>query len=140
MGEYIASEVFDIELNTRRNAKGDDGVFRSGPYAGQGVNVKWYSKHTGILDVNPHGVSHHYLVLTGPRAGGSPKTNPWLIREVYLFDGPTVVQHLVSRGCRVAEASSVLQEHWTEAMVYPHDRHPEYSLTEEQKTALALFA
>jgi len=52
-GEYIAAEIFDIELEESANAKGIDDHFRSGTLAGRTVNVKWYSKLEYMLDINP---------------------------------------------------------------------------------------
>jgi len=40
-GEYIASKIFDIELEESASAKGIDGHFRSGSLAGKTVNIKW---------------------------------------------------------------------------------------------------
>lgn len=47
LGEWIASVVFDIELESSASAKGIDGRFRTGPLHGRTVNVKWYMKHQG---------------------------------------------------------------------------------------------
>ena len=52
-GEYIAAEIFDIELEETANAKGIDGHFSSGTMAGRTVNIKWYSKLEYMLDINP---------------------------------------------------------------------------------------
>jgi len=45
LGEWIASQVFDIELEDSASAAGIDGRFRSRPAQGRTVNVKWYMKH-----------------------------------------------------------------------------------------------
>jgi hypothetical protein len=44
LGEWIASQVFDIALEVSAVAEGIDGVFRSGALEGSMVNVKWYLK------------------------------------------------------------------------------------------------
>jgi hypothetical protein len=44
LGEWIASQVFDIELATSAVAAAIDGRFRAGPLQGHTVNVKWYLK------------------------------------------------------------------------------------------------
>jgi hypothetical protein len=51
VGEYIAAKIFDIELNRSASQKDIDGYFRSGPLAARSVNVKWYGKREGILDL-----------------------------------------------------------------------------------------
>jgi len=52
MGEWIASKVFDIQLEDSAVAKAIDGRFRSGPLAGKTVNIKIYGKREGLLDTN----------------------------------------------------------------------------------------
>lgn len=51
IGEFIAAELFDIELHPHANARGSDGTFRSGPLAGRTVNVKFYGRRDGLLDL-----------------------------------------------------------------------------------------
>jgi len=67
-GEWIASQVFDIELEASASAAAIDGRFRSGPLAGRNVNVKWYLLREGMLDMTEYDVLDYYLVLTGPPA------------------------------------------------------------------------
>lgn len=50
LGEWIAAKVFDIELEASAVAAGIDGHFRSGPWQGRTVNVKWSLKREGALD------------------------------------------------------------------------------------------
>ncbi len=52
VGEFIASRVFDIELEVPGH-KGSDGRFRSGPYKSKSVNVKWYIKQGINLILTP---------------------------------------------------------------------------------------
>jgi hypothetical protein len=52
LGEYIASKIFDIQLNASATHKGADGIFRSGSLRGKTVNVKLYGKKEGILDID----------------------------------------------------------------------------------------
>jgi hypothetical protein len=40
LGEWIAAQVFDIELEPSATATAIDGRFRSGPLQGQTVNIK----------------------------------------------------------------------------------------------------
>lgn len=91
LGEWIAAQVFDIELERSASTAAIDGHFRSGPLAGQTVNLKWYLKQEGLLDISESPNLDYYLVLTGPRSslltsrGG---TRPWRIDHVYLFPRP----------------------------------------------------
>ena len=42
-GEYIAANIFDIQLVESASEKGIDGHFNTGPLAGRSVNIKWYT-------------------------------------------------------------------------------------------------
>lgn len=66
LGEWIAAQVFDIELEASAVAAGIDGRFRSGPLQGRSVNIKWYLKREGMLDTTECAALDYYLVLTGP--------------------------------------------------------------------------
>ena len=67
LGEWIASRVFEIELENLAVAPAIDGRFRSGPLVGQTVNVKWYGKLEGLLDMTADPALDMYPVLAGPR-------------------------------------------------------------------------
>src|SRR5947209_19797410 len=67
IGEYIAAKVFDITLENSAVNKGFDGRFCKGPLVGKSVNVKWYAKREGLLDIRLDAVPDFYLVLTGPK-------------------------------------------------------------------------
>lgn len=66
IGEFIAAEVFDIDLERSATRPGYDGVFRSGPLAGATVNIKFYGKREGLLDIPPS------VPRPLPRADGPP--------------------------------------------------------------------
>ncbi len=68
VGEFIAAEVFDIALEESATNKGFDGRFRSGTLAGKTVDVKWYAKKEGLVDLRLEFLPDYYLVLTGPTA------------------------------------------------------------------------
>ena len=90
VGEWIAQEIFGMTLAKSANWKGSDGRFTCGPLTGQTVNVKWYGKRDGKLDINPAGIPGNYLVLTGPKAEGMTwreqhHTHRWLLTEVFLY-------------------------------------------------------
>jgi len=54
VGEYIASNIFGIKLEESAAQKGIDGRFMAGPLAGRTVNIKWYGKMEGLLDITPN--------------------------------------------------------------------------------------
>ena len=66
LGEWIASQIFDISLEESAATPGLDGRFRTGPVSGRTVNIKWYMKRTGLLDTTESSALDYYLVLTGP--------------------------------------------------------------------------
>jgi hypothetical protein len=87
LGEWIAAEVFGIELEVSASAKAVDGRFTPGPLAGRMVNIKCYGKRDGILDMTEDQTLDYYLVLTGPRVVAQSSrgtTRPMLIDAVYL--------------------------------------------------------
>ena len=53
VGEYIASQVFNIELSDSASEKSIDGYFRSGNLVGRSVNIKYYTVKGSILDITP---------------------------------------------------------------------------------------
>lgn len=142
LGEWIASQVFDLELEDSATTRAIDGRFRSGPLRGETVNVKWYGKQERILDMTSDPSLDHYLVLTGPRApvassrGG---VRPLLIEAVYLIDANALRFDLEARGRRVGTAASVRREWWDRSQIYPEARHSKLTIDERQRTMLALF-
>lgn len=48
LGQWIAAQAFDIELETSAITAAIDGRFRAGPLQGRTVNVKWYLKREGL--------------------------------------------------------------------------------------------
>jgi len=140
--EYIASRVFNIQIEESAVAKGIDGVFHSGPLAGKTVNVKFYAKREGLLDVRPDAVPDYYLVLAGPRATAITSRGEarlWHIDWVFLFAGAETPVCLRSRGVKINEATSVIREQWNRAEVYPTTSNRALSPTEEQRNMLQLF-
>jgi len=142
MGEYIASHIFEIALEESASRKSIDGCFTKGELAGRSVNIKWYTKQEGLLDVTADALPDFYLVLTGPRSAASSSrgsVRPWVIDAVYLFDARELVSVLRSRGLKVGVATSVRQQLWDEAKIYPHQRNHGLVVSDEQRTLLALF-
>jgi hypothetical protein len=141
-GEYIAAEIFDIELEDSANAKGIDGHFRSGSLAGRSVNVKWYGKLEYMLDINPDELPEYFLVMTGPKAkvftskGG---IRPWLIDFVFLFNAAELIVELKARDVKIGIATSVRKHEFQAAEIYPNKRNMVYRMTDEQMVKLAEF-
>jgi len=141
IGEYVASKVFDIELNTSATHKGIDGYFRSGPLREKTVNVKLYGKKEGLLDIN-HAPADYYLVLTGPDSppissrGGD---RPLVIKQAFIFNMVRLLNELRVRGVKIGIATSMTRSSWEAAMIYPQQRCNEYVLSNEQTSLLRLF-
>jgi hypothetical protein len=143
LGEWIAAEIFDIELERSASAAGIDGRFRGGPLQGSTVNVKWYLKQEGALDMNDSGALDYYLVLAGPRSGLLTSRNsirPWRIDSVFLFDAQKLAAEQQARGVKTGIASSVRSSQWEAAEIFPAQRNPALLLSPQQATLLKLFA
>ena len=141
-GEYIASIIFDIELEESASTKGIDGHFNSGPLAGKTVNIKWYSKLEHMLDITPESLPDYYLVMTGPRAQQATSRGgirPWLINHVFLFNAAELVIELNARGVKIGVASSVRKPEWQAAEIYPNKRNMAYRLSGEQMSTILAF-
>ena len=142
IGEYIASKIFNITLTPTATTKGIDGHFADGPLAGRSVNVKFYPKLQGILDMRPDGVPDYYLVLTGPRSlamSSKGQTRPVSIQAVFLLEGSAVVEDLTGRGKKVGIASSVRASLWEAAEIFPRQTNTRLTLSQERRAMLELF-
>lgn len=141
-GEYIASCVFDIELESSVAAKGHDGKFMSGNLAGSTVNIKWYGKLEYLLDINPEAVPDYYLVMTGPKMqlqSSRDGIRPWVIQHVFLFHGPELLADLKDRGVKIGTATSVQKHTWRAAEIFPNHRNMSFRLTDEQMEMIFQF-
>jgi hypothetical protein len=140
VGEYIAGKIFGITLSKSAAEKGIDGAFSSGPLAGASVNIKWSTKDEGLLDLSMAVAPACYLVLAGPRAGTKSsrgETGPWLIRSVYLFDGPKLHRALQARGVKMGTATSVVRAWWEDAQIFPEQRNTILPLSDEASAGCA---
>jgi len=141
-GEYIAAEIFDIELEELANAKGFDGHFRNGSLAGRTVNVKWYGKLEYMLDITPDALPDFFLVMTGPKAV-EPTSNggirPWLIDYVFLFNAAELMIELNARGVKIGIATSVRKHEWQNSEIYPNKKSMVYRMTDDQMGKLLAF-
>jgi hypothetical protein len=143
LGEWLGAKIFDIELEASATAAGYDGRFRSGPRRGRAVNIKWYQKREGSLDIAESAALDDYLVLTGPpspavssRAG----TRPWCIHAVFLFDARQLRAEQIARGVKIGTASSVTRQQWAAAEIYPLHSNAGLPITPQQAAQLGLFS
>lgn len=135
LSDWIAAQIFDIELDPAAN-KPFDGRFRSGALAGRTVNVKHYTRNTGLLDMTDAEDLDYYLVLTGPR---TPHAGSWSIDQVYLFDAQALYDELSAQLRRIGVATSVRPEYWRAAEVHPNPARPALALGPMQTAALESF-
>jgi hypothetical protein len=141
-GEYIAAHIFDIELEPLASSKGIDGHFNSGNLKGRSVNIKWYGKLEGLLDITPEYLPDFYLVMTGPRtAAGSSRgmTSTWLISYVFIFEAAGLFRELEHQGRKIGIATSVKRHIWETAEIYPEQKNNLLTLSDRQRELLALF-
>lgn len=141
-GEYIASKIFDIELEESAAHKAIDGVFREGKIAGKTVNIKWYGKLEGVLNITPKTVPDFYLVLTGPKTAATSSrglTRPWTISYVFLFDAYELIRGLKERNVIIGIAASIANKFWESAEIYPRQINDDLVVSEAQKQAISLF-
>lgn len=142
IGEFVAAEIFDIKLHESAVHKGEDGYFALGPLVGRSVNVKKSSVDEGLLNIRPDALPDFFLVLTGPRtapASSRGTTQPWTVKQVFLFEAAPLVEKLRERGRRIGVATSVRRHLWNDAMVYPSPNNPALRLTPEQISMIELF-
>lgn len=142
LGEWIAAQVFDLQLEPSATATAIDGRFRTGPLEGRTVNVKWYLKREGILDMTVSDALDFYLVMTGPPAAAALSrggVRPWRIHHVYLFDARRLLDVQRARGVAVGVASSVPKALWEAAEIFPAGTNGQLVVTAEQRAVLELF-
>jgi len=143
LGEWIAAQVFGIKLENSAVTAAIDGRFTSGPLRGRTVNVKWYLKQEGLLDVSQSEALDYYLVMTGPKStaiSSRGRTRPWCIGAVYLFDAKQLLGELRARGVKIGVATSVRLAQWTAAEIFPRAANPLLPVGAEQVELLRLFA
>ena len=142
IGEYIASRIFNIALEDSASHKALDGRFTDGPIKGHSVNIKWYARREGVLDITPNSLPDYYLVLAGPRSAATTsrgRTRPWVIESVFLFGSGPLTRHLQERGVKLGVASSVAHSLWDQAEVFPSQTSTDFILSPQQRDHLALF-
>ena len=138
-GEFVAARIFNIALHESHAHKGNDGYFGDGPLAGKTVNIKYYPKREGDLDMNRDNLPEFYLVLTGPKSAAASSRGghrPWVIEQVFLFNSADLVSQL---GGKIGTPTSVHQNLWDNAEIYPCD-NLSFPLNEAQRNNLKLFS
>jgi hypothetical protein len=143
IGEYIASRIFHIALAQSASQKSIDGYFSDSPLANRSVNIKWYARQEGLLDITPNALPDYYLVLTGPKSlamSSRGQVRSWAIEHVYLFQAQSLVNELNRRGVKIGIATSVAQSLWANAEIYPAHQSELFELSEDQRQVLALFS
>jgi len=142
-GEYIAANIFDIQLVESASEKGIDGHFMSGSLAGRSVNIKWYTVRQNLLDLTLESPPDYYLVMTGAKAGALScrgQVYPATVSSVFLFEWKTLLAALQERQVKLGVATSVAEYLWTGAEIYPEQRNCILVLTSTQHEQLELFA
>ncbi len=143
IGEYIASVVFNIRLNVSAAQKGSDGVFQEGWLAGSTVNVKYYAKQDGLLDLNVGAPPDYYLVLTGPTAPAKSSRGdirPTVIEHVYLFNRIELAKDVETREVKNGIATSIRKEYWERSEIFPRPQNAALPLTSAKRLLLAQFS
>jgi hypothetical protein len=142
LGEFLAREIFDIDLASSANNRASDGIFRNGSLRGKSVNVKAYPKRES-LDLCVGSLPDYYLALTGPRSTASSSrraSRPFVITHVYLFEALILHAALTQRRVKIGVGSSVKKAEWDAAEIYPKSSSVLYLVSEAQRSTLALFA
>ncbi len=143
VGEWIASKVFDIELEASAVSKGIDGRFRSGPLEGKAVNVKFYAKREGVLDIREDALPEYFLVLAGPRPRAMTSRGEdrlWFIDWVFLFQAANLQVHHRERAVKIGVATGVIHQQWDLAEIYPTATNAALTLDANQRRLLELFS
>ena len=137
-GEFVAADIFGIELCRSATQEGYDGWFRGGALDGKTVNIKYYTKHDGLLDLRRENGPDYYLVMTGPTAkptASRGQARPWVIESVFLFHAARLIEKMTAK---IGVAAAVGKSLWKDAEIYPRDSSL-LPLEQSQKDLLALF-
>ena len=142
VGDCIAASIFGITLVPSAQHREFVGIFASAPLAGKTVDVQWYPRREGAMNVHSDPPPDYYLVLAGPKQESSTAralVNPWIITSVYLFDGRQLLATVRERGVQIGSRTSVISQLWEEAEIFPTQRNHLLPLTAEQRQLLHLF-
>jgi hypothetical protein len=140
IGEWIAARIFDIDLENAANVAGYDGRFTTGAALnGRTVNVKAYTKHEGMLDINLSAPLDYYRVFTGRKAAAMSSRGalrPFCIDAVFLFDAVRLHDELQQRGVKIGVATGVRKFQWEAAEIYPRSNNRDLIVSDIQRRHL----
>lgn len=143
LGEWIAQQVLGVDLVTSAANRAWDGHLTEPDHlAGRTVNVKFYGRREGLLDLIDNDGPDFYLVLTGPPGAAATsrgQARPAVVDAVYLFDAEGVLHALRQTGVKIGVASSVRKHLWEAAEIHPRQNSPHWCLTASQHEQLRLF-
>ncbi len=139
VGMYIASTIFGIALEPPDTETDIDGTFINGPLAGRSVAIQWHTRREGSLSLKTDTPIDYYLVLAGPKSSAPSIYNPWIIEDIFLFDANHLLMALRERSVQIGTRTSVINELWDRAEIYPRQHNTTLLLSEEQRSLLALF-
>ena len=148
IGEYIAAEIFNIELLESATEKGIDGLFKSGsPLENSSVNVKFYLLRHNSINISAEAPPpDYYLVLRGPtpkKESSRGSVYPLGISSIHLFHSKTLIGELTGKvkvGMGSSKNTSVAAKYWDEAELYPSAKRTDLVLCKEQIEKLDLFS
>ena len=162
VGEFIAHQIFYIDLEKSGNNKGSDGKFtKPSPLDGKSVNIKWYVEQGASMKLDlpgnlPENLSEgkdlpcYYLVFKGAKSkDGSfkKKSWSWSIDNVFLFEASSLISLLRKRvsdrtkgAIKIGTQTSLLISDWKKAQIYPVPSKPPLKLTKDQENNLKLFS
>ena len=143
VGEYIAATIFNITLISSKQNSEFAGIFANQPLRGKTVDVQWYPRREGFLTVHTESTPDYYLVLAGPKQESSTAralVSPWLISSVHLFNASELLIALRERGVQIGSHTSVINQLWERAEIFPTQHNSSLVLAEEQRVLIQLFA
>ena len=106
------------------------------------VDVKFYGKREGVLALASAERTDFFLVLAGPKSGATSSKGTdrlSIVDSVYFFESESLLAALRKRGVTIGATTSVADEYWEQAMIYPHQRCTLIEVDSRQKGALVLF-
>src|SRR5258708_17280287 len=89
VGVYIAATIFGITLLPFTRSSEFTGTFASQPLSGKTVDVQWYPRREGFMNVRAEASPDYYLVFAGPKQESSTAralVNPCLVSSLHLFE------------------------------------------------------
>lgn len=142
LGDHIAAAIFDLTLVPSARSSEFVGIFANQPLRGKTVDVQWYPRREGFLNVHTEATPDYYLVLAGPKQESSTAralVSPWIITSVHLFESQELLGALRERGVQIGSHTSVITQLWERAEIFPVQHNPALTLSAEQRALLQLF-